>query len=167
MKKIAVLLLTLLLLSSAALAQEYVSISDLYDQAQAMGGVWKETFETKNGTVTVDVPIIVPEVSQLPVLTVKRAKISKDAYDFLTQGQKTTRRKNAFEYSTAISSLATLIRRNRAMMRFSIFGFAAAVTDTDRTIGKPEMQSPLRIITRGSLSPMKPIFGTGSRRLMM
>ena len=99
MKKIiALMMTTLLLLYSAALAQEYVSISELYDQAQAMGGVWQETFETKNGTVTVDVPIIVPEVSQLPVLTVERAKISKDAYDFLTQGQKTTRRKNAFEY---------------------------------------------------------------------
>ena len=42
MKKIAVLLLTLLLLPCVALAQEYVSISDLYDQAQAMGGVCRK-----------------------------------------------------------------------------------------------------------------------------
>lgn len=62
MKKIAVLLLTLLLLPCVALAREYVSVSEFYEQAQAMGGVWQETFETKNGTVTVDVPIIVPEI---------------------------------------------------------------------------------------------------------
>ena len=93
-----VLMLVVFCVCTTASAQEYISVSELYEQAQAMGGVWRETFETKNGTVTVDVPIIVPEVAEMPVLTVERAKISKEAYDFLAQSQKTTRRENAFEF---------------------------------------------------------------------
>ena len=89
MKKIiALMMTTLLLLPCVALAQGYVSISELYDQAQAMGGVWKETFETKNGTVTVDVPIIVPNIDQIPVLTLERAKISEELFDRIAQGKR-------------------------------------------------------------------------------
>ena len=78
----------MLLCSAGAVAQEYVSVAELYDQAQAMGGWWKETFDTPNGEVVVDAPIIVPDVETMPVLTVEGAKISEEMYEQVTRGKK-------------------------------------------------------------------------------
>lgn len=78
----------MMLLAGTALAQDYVSITEIYDQAQAMGGAWRETFETKNGEMTIDVPIIVPDVETMPVLTVEKAKISEELFNQIASGKK-------------------------------------------------------------------------------
>lgn len=97
-RKFALILSVLLLVCSTASAQEYVSVAELYEQAQAMDGWWQETFDTPNGKVVVESPIIVPDIDQIPVLTVERARIGEEVYNALTQGEKATRRKNAFEF---------------------------------------------------------------------
>lgn len=68
----------LVLVCMGASAQDYVSVTELYEQAQAMGGVWQESFDAPNGQVTVDAPIIVPNVETMPVLTMEGAKISEE-----------------------------------------------------------------------------------------
>ena len=88
-RKLALILSALLLVCSAASAQEYVSVAELYEQAQAMGGWWRETFSTPNGEMTVDVPIIVPDVDAMPVLTVEKAKISEEMFNQIAAGKKT------------------------------------------------------------------------------
>lgn len=65
------------LLPLCAAAQEYVSIAEIYKHAQATDGVWQETFDTPNGEMTVDVPIIVPDVETMPVVTVRRRRSAK------------------------------------------------------------------------------------------
>ena len=62
-------------------AQEYVSVAELHDQAQAMGGVWQETFDTPSGEMAVDVKIEFPDVEKLPVITVDKAKISEELFN--------------------------------------------------------------------------------------
>lgn len=84
----AALAMVMLLGCAGAVAQEYVSIQEVYDQAQAMGGWWKETFDTPNGQVTIDAPIIVPDVEKMPVITVEGAKISEEKYKQVIQGKK-------------------------------------------------------------------------------
>lgn len=85
----AVLALALLLgCVPGAMAQEYVSVAALHDQAQAMGGTWRETFDTPNGEVTVDAPIVVPDVEAMPVITVEKARLSEELFDRIRQGKK-------------------------------------------------------------------------------
>lgn len=90
MKKMLCMLLALLLLlgCAGAMAEDMVSVSELYDQAQAMGEWWTETFDTPNGQVTIETPIIVPNVETMPVLTVEGAKISEELFNQITQGKK-------------------------------------------------------------------------------
>lgn len=83
-----------LLLPLCADAQEYVSIAEIYEQAQEMGGVWQETFDTPNGEMTVDVPIIVPDVETMPVVTVEKAKISEALFNQIASGKKYGRKEN-------------------------------------------------------------------------
>ncbi len=85
--RIMVFALLLMLTFAAASAQEFVSISEVYDQAQAMGGWWKETFDTPHGEVMIDTPIIVPDVETMPVITVEHAKISEELFQRLQQGK--------------------------------------------------------------------------------
>ena len=63
----------LVLVCMGASAQDYVSVTELYEQAQAMGGVWQESFDAPNGQVTVDAPIIVPNVETVVLLSHKKA----------------------------------------------------------------------------------------------
>ena len=86
-------LLTLLFPLCVA-AQEYVSITEIYEQAQAMGSVWQETFDTPNGKMTVDAPIIVPDVETMPVVTVEKAKISEALFNQIASGKKYGRKEN-------------------------------------------------------------------------
>ena len=103
MKRWICLLLGMAMLAAGtASAQEYVSISEIYEQAQAMGGVWQETFETKNGTMTVDVPIIVPDVDAMPVLTLESAKISEELFNQISSGKKYGG-KNELQYETELN----------------------------------------------------------------
>ena len=68
-----VLLLVLMLATASA---DMVSISELHQQAEAVGR-WTQTYETPNGKVNVDIPIIVPEVENVPILQVS-AVMGKD-----------------------------------------------------------------------------------------
>ena len=87
----------LVLVCMGASAQDYVSVTELYEQAQAMGGVWQESFDAPNGQVTVDAPIIVPNVETMPVLTMEGAKISEELYHHIIQGRKGGRQ-DSIEY---------------------------------------------------------------------
>ena len=74
MKRWIAALGTMLLMPTLAMAQgETVSISELRGQVEQMGR-WKEKYDTPNGEVSVDVPIIVPDVERCPVVTVENRK---------------------------------------------------------------------------------------------
>lgn len=68
-----VLLLVLMLATANA---DMVSISELRQQVEVMGR-WTQTYDTPNGEVSVDIPIIVPEVENVPILQVS-AVMGKD-----------------------------------------------------------------------------------------
>ena len=71
MKKMWFVLCALLLVPTLALASgDMVSVSELRQQVEAMGR-WTKTYEAYGRTIEVDVPIIVPEVDELPIVTVQ------------------------------------------------------------------------------------------------
>ena len=77
MKRFATMMGALLLMPTLALANsDMVSIYELRQQGEAMGR-WTQTYETPNGKVSVDIPIIVPEVENVPILQVS-AVMGKD-----------------------------------------------------------------------------------------
>ena len=77
MKRFAGMMGALLLMPTLVLASgDMVSISELRQQAEAMGR-WTKTYDTPNGKVSVDIPIIVPEVENMPILQVS-AVMGKD-----------------------------------------------------------------------------------------
>ena len=75
MKKMMALLCMLLLIPTLASA-DMVSITELRQQVEAMGR-WTQTYDTPNGEVSVDIPIIAPEVENVPILQVS-AVMGKD-----------------------------------------------------------------------------------------
>ena len=77
MKKFAGMMGALLLMPTLALASgDMVSISELRQQVEMMGR-WTQTYDTPNGEVSVDIPIIAPEVENMPILQVS-AVMGKD-----------------------------------------------------------------------------------------
>ena len=69
MKRFATMMGALLLMPTLALASsDMVSISELRQQVEAMGR-WTKTYEAHGRTIEVDVPIIVPEVEKVPILS--------------------------------------------------------------------------------------------------
>ena len=77
MKRFATMMGALLLMPTLALASgDMVSVSELCQQVEAVGR-WTQTYETPNGKVSVDIPIIVPEVENVPILQVS-AVMGKD-----------------------------------------------------------------------------------------
>ena len=77
MKRFAGMMGALLLVPTLALANsDMVSISELRQQVEVMGR-WTQTYDTPNGEVSVDIPIIVPEVENVPILQVS-AVMGKD-----------------------------------------------------------------------------------------
>ena len=77
MKRFAGMMGALLLVPTLALASgDMVSISELRQQVEMMGR-WTKTYDTPNGEVSVDIPIIVPEVENMPILQVS-AVMGKD-----------------------------------------------------------------------------------------
>ena len=77
MKRFATMIGALLLMPTLALANsDMVSISELRQQVEVMGR-WTHTYDTPNGEVSVDIPIIVPEVGNMPILQVS-AVMGKD-----------------------------------------------------------------------------------------
>ena len=77
MKRFAGMMGALLLMPTLATANsDMVSISELRQQVEVMGR-WTHTYDTPNGEVGVDIPIIVPEVGNMPILQVS-AVMGKD-----------------------------------------------------------------------------------------
>ena len=77
MKRFATMMGALLLMPTLALANsDMVSIYELRQQGEAMER-WTQTYDTPNGKVSVDIPIIVPEVENVPILQVS-AVMGKD-----------------------------------------------------------------------------------------
>ena len=77
MKRFVGMMGALLLMPTLALASgDMVSVSELRQQVEAMGR-WTKTYDTPNGKVSVDIPIIVPEVENMPILQVS-AVMGKD-----------------------------------------------------------------------------------------
>ena len=77
MKRVRYLLFILLfILNLATASADMVSTSELRQQVEAMGR-WTQTYDTPNGKVSVDIPIIVPEVENVPILQVS-AVMGKD-----------------------------------------------------------------------------------------
>lgn len=71
MRRLATMIGALLLMPTVAMASgKMVSISELRQQVEAMGW-WTQTYEAHGRTIEVDVPIIVPEVDEFPVMTVE------------------------------------------------------------------------------------------------
>ena len=70
MKKwIAAFFVLVFVLVLSVASADMVSISELHQQAEAVGR-WTQTYETPSGKVSVDIPIIVPEVENVPILQV-------------------------------------------------------------------------------------------------
>jgi len=77
MKRFAGMMGALLLMPTLALASgDMVSVSELRQQVEMMGR-WMQTYDTPNGEVSVDIPIIAPEVENMPILQVS-AVMGKD-----------------------------------------------------------------------------------------
>ena len=77
MKRFAGMMGALLLVPTLALASgDMVSVSELRQQVEMMGR-WTQTYDTPNGEVSVDIPIIAPEVENMPILQVS-AVMGKD-----------------------------------------------------------------------------------------
>ena len=73
---ITIFFMLLLVLMMATASADMVSISELRQQVEVMGR-WTQTYDTPNGEVSVDIPIIVPEVENVPILQVS-AVMGKD-----------------------------------------------------------------------------------------
>lgn len=70
MKKwLCILVMVFFLIPTIAIA-EMVTVSELYDQAQELER-WTQTYVAKGRTIDVDVPIIVPDVENMPILRVR------------------------------------------------------------------------------------------------
>ena len=77
MKRFVGMMGALLLFPTLALASgDMVSVSELRQQVE-MRGRWTKTYDTPHGKVSVDIPIIVPEVENMPILQVS-AVMGKD-----------------------------------------------------------------------------------------
>ena len=77
MKKwIAAFFVLVFVLVLSVASADMVSISELHQQVEMMGR-WTKTYDTPNGEVSVDIPIIVPEVENVPILQVS-AVMGKD-----------------------------------------------------------------------------------------
>ena len=71
MKRWIAALSVMLLMPALAMAQsEMVSISELRVQVEQMGR-WTQSYKMQGQTIDVDVPIIVPEVEQMPIVTIE------------------------------------------------------------------------------------------------
>ena len=71
MKKMFAVLCALLLVPTIASANsDLVSIAELHRQTVERGR-WTKTYDTPNGELNVDIPILVPDVEKCPVITVE------------------------------------------------------------------------------------------------
>lgn len=68
MKKLICVLMAMLMMLSAASAEDWYSIEDIRSQTPAR---WTQTYETKWHTITIDAEVRVPEVDKVPVILVE------------------------------------------------------------------------------------------------
>ncbi|MBP3636627.1 MAG: hypothetical protein J6K13_03620 [Clostridia bacterium] len=72
MKKLMCVLMAMLMMLSAASAEEWCSIADIREQTPAR---WTQTYETKWRTITIDAAIEVPQVEAFPILKVRKMPV--------------------------------------------------------------------------------------------
>ena len=72
MKKLMCVLMAMLMMLSAASAEEWCSIVDICEQTPAR---WTQTYETKWRTITIDAAIEVPQVDAFPILKVRKMPV--------------------------------------------------------------------------------------------
>ncbi len=70
MKRILAALCALLLMVPALASAEVVSMTELRRQVEEMGR-WTQTYEAHGRNIRVDIPIVIPEVEAVPVLSVQ------------------------------------------------------------------------------------------------
>ena len=104
MKKILFALCVLMIVPTLVLASgDMVSISELRQQVEAMGR-WTKTYDTPNGELNVDIPILVPDVEKCPVITVENDRpFTSEIADVML--------KNAFERKLFSRSRRTFDKR--------------------------------------------------------
>ena len=82
MKRFAGMMGALLLVPTLALANnDMVSISELRQQVERMGR-WTKSYDTPNGEVSVDIPVIVPDVDELPILEIQAVTPEDDGFSW-------------------------------------------------------------------------------------
>lgn len=72
MKKLMCVLMAMLMMLSAASAEEWCSMADMCEQTPAR---WTQTYETKWRTITIDAAIEVPQVDAFPILKVMKMPV--------------------------------------------------------------------------------------------
>lgn len=82
MKKILFALCVLMIVPTLTLANsDMVSVSELRQQVEMMGR-WTKNYDTPNGEVSVDIPVIVPDVDELPILEIQAVTPEDDGFSW-------------------------------------------------------------------------------------
>ena len=82
MRKITFLFCVLMIVPTLVLASgDMVSISELRQQVEMMGR-WTKNYDTPNGEVSVDIPVIVPDVDELPILEIQAVTPEDDGFSW-------------------------------------------------------------------------------------
>ena len=82
MRKIIFLFCVLMIVPTLTLANsDMVSVSELCQQVEMMGR-WTKNYDTPNGEVSVDIPVIVPDVDELPILEIQAVTPEDDGFSW-------------------------------------------------------------------------------------
>ena len=82
MRKITFLFCVLMIVPTLTLANsDMVSVSELCQQVEMMGR-WTKNSDTPNGEVSVDIPVIVPDVDELPILEIQAVTPEDDGFSW-------------------------------------------------------------------------------------
>ena len=82
MKKILFALCVLMIVPTLVLASgDMVSVSELRQQVERMGR-WTKSYDTPNGEVSVDIPVIVPDVDELSILEIQAVTPEDDGFSW-------------------------------------------------------------------------------------
>ena len=82
MRKITFLFCVLMIMPTLTLANsDMVSVSELRQQVERMGR-WTKNYDTPNGEVSVDIPVIVPDVDELPILEIQAVTPEDDGFSW-------------------------------------------------------------------------------------
>ena len=82
MRKIIFLFCVLMIVPTLVLASgDMVSVSELRQQVERMGR-WTKSYDTPNGEVSVDIPVIVPDVDELPILEIQAVTPEDDGFSW-------------------------------------------------------------------------------------